>query len=194
MDLKNPNPTALLYQTGYLTIKKYIPTSKKVKLGIPNNEVKSGFYSVLLPYYVTTKRQTATSVIDNLVMDFHEGNPEGAMKALQTYFAGIDYKLKMENENNFHNAFYLLSDLIGLDTDAEVHTSEGSIDLTIKTLNYIYVVELKYDRSAEEALKQIEEKNYARPFESDHRKVFLIGADFSSKTRCIESWLIKELN
>ncbi|MDE6297536.1 MAG: PD-(D/E)XK nuclease domain-containing protein, partial [Muribaculaceae bacterium] len=92
--------------------------------------------------------------------------------------------------NNFHNAFYLLTHIIGLDTQTEVHTSNGSIDLKIETEDYIYIIELKYDRSPEEALSQIEEKNYARPWQTDTRETYLIGATFSSQTRCIEGWKI----
>ena len=97
----------------------------------------------------------------------------------------------MDNENNFHNAFYILMTLIGLDAKAEAHTSDGRIDLLIQTPEYVYVIELKYDASAEEALRQIEEKEYALQFEVDGRKVFRIGVSFSSETRRIDGWLIQ---
>ncbi|MDE6576990.1 MAG: ATP-binding protein [Muribaculaceae bacterium] len=193
LDLLNPNPTALLFQTGYLTIKHYNSKVKVFQLGIPNNEVKEGLFKALLPYYVTTQRQPVKNLITTLVMAFILGDPEKAMKSLQTYFAGIDYALKMENENNFHNAFFLLIDLIGLETQAESHTSDGSIDIEIKTEDYIYIIELKYDHTAGEALRQIEDKRYSRKYQSDSRKIFEIGVEFSSKTRCIEEWKIKEI-
>ena len=112
------------------------------------------------------------------------------MRCLQAYFAGIHFKLKMDNENNFHNAFFLLMDLIGLDTQAEAATSDGSIDITVKTEDYIYVIELKYDGSAEKALRQIEDKKYDRKFLMDGRQIIRIGVNFSSETRCIEDWII----
>ncbi|MDE6297321.1 MAG: ATP-binding protein, partial [Muribaculaceae bacterium] len=186
LDLLNPNPLALLFQTGYLTIKCYNSKIRRIRLGLPNNEVKKGFLNVLLPYYVSCKHPTSNQVVDEIVINFILGNPDNAMKAMQTYFAGIDFKLKIENENNFHNAFYLLMDLIGLDTKAEAHTSDGSIDIVIKTEDYIYIIELKYDHSAEEALRQIKEKRYARPYQTDNRRIIEIGVSFSSTTRCIE--------
>ena len=79
---------------------------------------------------------------------------------------------------------------IGIDTKAEVHTSEGRIDLLIETKKYIYIIELKYDSTPEEALRQIEEKRYAHKYSSDSRKLFKIGINFSSKTRRIEGWKI----
>ncbi|MDE5870603.1 MAG: PD-(D/E)XK nuclease domain-containing protein, partial [Muribaculaceae bacterium] len=108
------------------------------------------------------------------------------------YFAGIPYDLKLDNENNFHNAFYILTTLIGIDAKAEVHTSDGRIDLLIETPRYIYVIELKYDATPEEALRQIEDKGYARQFAADPRRLFMIGVSFSSETRRIEGWRIKE--
>lgn len=193
LDLLNPNPTALLYQTGYLTIKKYIKRLNQIRLGIPNSEVKRGLYDILLPFYVACKNVTPNQLVLNLVRYFYEGDADKAMKELQAYFAGIDYKMKIENENNFHNAFYLLTDLIWLDSETEVHTSDGSIDLKIATDDYIYIIELKYDHSAEDALRQIEEKQYYRPWQSKGKEIILVGAAFSSKTRRIETWKIKKL-
>ena len=128
-----------------------------------------------------------------IIDGFLDGDPEQAMKAMQSYFAGVDYSLRIENENNFQNAFFLLTNIIGLKTKAESHTSEGRIDIEISTDEFAYIIELKYDHSAQEALDQIDEKHYARKYQMDCRKVFLIGVEFSSKTRCIESWLIKTL-
>lgn len=193
LDLQNPMPIPLLYQTGYLTIKAYNRKLRQYRLGIPNKEVKSGLFNFLLPYYVSCRRQTPNAAVDGIVTNFILGNPEEALISMQTYFAGIDYQLKIDNENNFHNAFFLLMDLIGLDTETEVHTSDGSIDIKVETPDYIYIIELKYDHDADSALHQIEEKQYARPFRSDERKIFLIGVAFSSATRCIDSWRIKQL-
>lgn len=193
LDLLDPNPQALLYQTGYLTIKDYTAKLKTYRLGIPNNEVKSGLFKVLLPYYVNCRYPSPKKVVSDMILNFIMGQPDSAMEAMQTYFAGVDFKLKMDNENNFHNAFYLLMDLIGLDTQAEVSTSDGSIDLLIKTEDYIYIIELKYNHSAEEALRQIDDKEYVRPYRHDGRKIFKIGVAFSSKTRCIEDWKVEEI-
>ena len=191
MDLTDVNPTALLYQTGYITIKGYNDKRQRYKLGIPNREVKEGFFNELLPYYQKTKHTRLNDTVVQIADGFIDGEPDEAMSAMQAYFAGIDYSLKIENENNFHNAFFLLTNLLGLETKVESHTSEGRIDIEVTTDEFIYVIELKYDHTAEEALKQIEEKHYARKYHTDRRKVFLIGVAFSSRTRCIESWICK---
>ncbi|MDE6668083.1 MAG: ATP-binding protein [Muribaculaceae bacterium] len=193
LDLLDPNPRALLYQTGYLTIKGYNAKLNRFHLGIPNREAKEALVKVLIPAYLKYKSVFSNEVTDKIVVGFAFGEPEEAMKALQAYFAGIDYSLRIDNENNFHNAFFLLMDLIGLNAKVESHTSNGRIDIELTTDEYIYIIELKYDYSAQEALEQIERKQYARKYHADSRKIFLIGATFSSKTRCIEEWLIKEL-
>lgn len=192
-DILSVEPLALLYQTGYLTIKDYDAESRTFQLGIPNKEVKTGLFNVLLPYYVKTRRQPANKLVTEISSGFIMGRPDRAMEAMQAYFAGIDYTLRIENENNFHNAFFLLMDMLGLNTVTESHTSQGRIDMEVKTRRFLYIIELKYDHSAEYALSQIEEKNYARKYQIDNRKKILIGVAFSSKTRCIEEWKIKEI-
>ncbi|MDE5849662.1 MAG: ATP-binding protein [Muribaculaceae bacterium] len=192
LDLLNADPTALLYQTGYLTIADYDYEYEEVRLKVPNEEVKRGLFNDLLQFYLRPRRGTVKTVIDGITRGIRYGEPEKLMKDLDAYFAGIPYDLKLDNENNFHNAFYILTTLIGIDAKAEVHTSDGRIDLLIETPKYIYVIELKYDGTPEEALRQIEEKGYTRKFAVDSRKLFKIGVNFSSETRRIEGWIVKD--
>ena len=192
LDLKNADPLALLYQTGYLTIKDYDSHTDIVTLGIPNNEVRDDLSRVLLPLYVKIKRGTVEGKIRDLISSMNMGKPDKFMKTLEAFFAGISYEMKMENENNFQNAVYVLLTLIGANAKVEERTSEGRMDLTIETRNFIYIVELKFDGTARQALDQINERHYARKFHTDGRHIFKIGASFSSKTRTIEDFLIEE--
>ncbi len=192
MDLTSLNPLALLYQTGYLTIKHYDDQTDFFTLGVPNREAKEGLAKSLLPYYVTVKRGITEGVASELIKNIQLGEPYKLMKNLQIYFAGIPYELKMDNENNFQNALYILLTLIGAKAHAEVSTSEGRIDLLIETPNYIYIIELKYNGTAQEALKQINDKKYGRPYLNGQHTIFKIGVNFSSKTRCIEDFVISE--
>ena len=190
LDLRNANPTALLFQTGYLTIAGYDSEYDEVRLKVPNDEVREGLFNDLLPFYIKGKGRWAEDIVDKIRKCIRLGEPEVMMKNLDAYFAGIPYDLKVENENNFHNAFYILITLIGLDAKAEVHTSNGRIDLLIETTKFIYIIELKYNSTPDEALRQIEEKGYARKFATDSRRLFRIGVNFSSESRRIESWKI----
>ena len=186
-DLLNADPLPLLYQTGYLTIKGYDPRSRLYTLGIPNQEVKEGLLKTLLPLYLRIKTPSPYSVVNEIVDSIFNGKPEKLMDALRVYFAGVPYDLKMENENNFQNALYILLSLIGVNVESEVHTSNGRIDLLIKTPDYIYIIELKYDAHAKAAITQIDEKRYDLPFRHDRRRIFKIGANFSPATRTIDS-------
>lgn len=191
LDLKSADPTALLYQTGYITIKDYDPDYQTFTLGIPNMEVCKGLFEILLPYYVEAKRKTAGKVVANIVASVRKGEPEKLMQSLQAYFAGVPYGLQMDNENNFQNAFYILATLLDIDTQAEVQTSEGRIDMLLQSKKFIFLIELKYDGCARAALDQIERKRYALRFTDDPRRLYRIGASFSSSTRTIGDWLIE---
>lgn len=96
----------------------------------------------------------------------------------------------MENENNFQNCFFILMSLLGFNARPEVHTSDGRIDLLITTERFVYIIELKYDSTASEALEQICRKNYELAYTGAGKKIFRIGVEFSSRTRTIVDWKI----
>ncbi len=193
-DLMSLKPQPILYQAGYLTIKEYDSELNMLRLGIPNAEVEQSLFDVLLPYYSSMQNGEGSSAVAEMIKYFKIGRPDQAMRELQTFFAGVSYKMKMENENNFQNAFYLLTRLLGLNTQAEVTTSQGRIDILIETVRNVFVIELKYDGNVEQALAQIKERNYCRRFQTDTRKIYLIGANFSSTSRCIEDWKVEVAN
>ncbi len=190
LDLQTPRPVALLYQTGYLTIKGYDREFMWYKLGIPNKEVKQGLFFQLLPYYSTLNGTDANFFVGSFVRDLRRGKVDDFMKRLESFFAATPYDMDMGNERNFHNAVYVFMTLVGLYVKAEVKTSNGRIDLLCKTDKYIYVIELKYDGTAQEALCQIERKGYALPFATDGREIICIGISYSSKDRRINDWLV----
>lgn len=193
LDLKSANPIALLYQTGYLTIKDYDSEDNYVTLGIPNLEVRQSLFDDLLPYYVKTRRATADTVVHNIIQDLRHGKPEQFVDDLDIFMAGIPYDMKMEDENNLHNSIFILLTLIGVDVETEVHTSDGRIDLVVKTPKFLYIIELKFDHSAEEAKSQIDEKRYYLPYINDDRRIFKIGLNFSTETRHLDLPVIEEV-
>lgn len=112
------------------------------------------------------------------------------MSRLQSFFADTPYELIWNNELHYQNVLFIIFKLMGFYTEAEYHTSQGRIDMVVKTPNYIYIMEFKFEGSAEEALAQIEANNYAVPFSTDNRTLFKIGINFSRKTRNIEKWIV----
>ncbi len=187
----SPNPLALLYQTGYLTIKDFNRRSKIFTLGLPNTEVKEGLIDNLLPYYSSIQVHETPIVVEDMLTDLESGNADGFMKCVQSLFAGYSYEMRLENENNFHNVIFMLLLLIGINAQTEHKTSDGRIDLLITTDKYRYVIELKVDSTPEEALRQINDKEYPLQFDTDKRTLIKIGANFSTETRRLTGWLIQ---
>lgn len=182
------NPVPYLYQSGYLTIKGYNREFQVYELGFPNREVEEGFTKFLLPCYAHLDSGNTAFELMSFVKEVREGNIEGFMHRLQSFFADIPYEMTRDLELHYQNVLFIVFKLLGFYTQVEYHTSQGRIDLVLKTNHYIYVMEFKLEGSAEEAIRQIEEKNYALPFASDSRKLYKIGVNFSNQIRGIEAW------
>ena len=174
-----------------LTIKDYDYDTDMITLGVPNREVRNDLSKVLLPLYTNIKGATIEGKIRELIASIRLGQPQKLMQTLDAFFSGIPYEMKMENENNFQNAVYILLTLIGANARVEERTSRGRIDINIETPKYVYIIELKFDGSSQDAINQINEKDYAGKYLTDQRQVFKIGASFSSKTRTIDNFIIQ---
>ena len=152
VDSMSTNPIPVIYQSGYLTIKGYDERFKKYKLGFPNKEVEEGFLNFLLPFY-STAGANSPYFIEEFVKDVEAGKPDCFMKRLSTMLADTDYKVIGNAELYFHNVMYLVFKIMGFYTQVERSTSDGRIDAVIQTPNYIYIIECKLDRTADEALR-----------------------------------------
>jgi hypothetical protein len=161
-------------------------------LGFPNKEVENGFVKYLLPFYTPVKETESAFFIGTFVKDVENGNPEQFMRRMATMFSRTDYKIVGNAELYFQNAFYLIMTMMGFYTNVERTTSEGRIDMTVETKDYVYLFEFKLDGSPEKALKQIEDNGYAKPFAMDSRKLYRVGVNFSSEKRCVDGWEIEE--
>ena len=192
IDSMSRNPIPVIYQSGYLTIKGYDERFKIYKLGFPNKEVEDGFIKYLTPMYTPIENNKTEFFVASFVDDVESGNPEGFMERLQSLFADTDYERTGKLEKYFQNSMYLVFKLLGFYAEVERRTSRGRIDIVIQTADYVYVMELKLDGTADDALRQIDERGYADPFMSDSRHLYKIGVNFSSATRGIEEWKIKE--
>ena len=188
----NTNPIPLFFQSGYLTIKEYDPEFKNYILGFPNEEVEQGFLNFLMPCYMNMNGKNASFHIMNFIKDIRAGKIDSFMERLQSLFSDTPYELIRDTELHYQNVLFIVFRLMGFYTHAEYHTSQGRIDMVVKTPQYIYVMEFKFEGSAEDAIAQIESRNYALPFISDGRKVYKIGVNFSAETRNIDRWIVAE--
>jgi hypothetical protein len=181
----------VLYQSGYLTIKGYDARFKTYVLDYPNDEVKEGFVNFLVPYYTYSKSANNATIIGSFVKSLERGDAERFMELLQSFMADIPYELVRNLEVHYQNAIYIITKLMGLYVQAEYRTSRGRIDLLAGTDRYVYIIELKLDGSAEEALAQINDRDYALPFAVDGREIVKIGANITSETRNLERWVVE---
>ena len=191
IDSMSKNPIPLIYQSGYLTIKSYDERFGFYTLGFPNKEVEEGFTDYLLPFYTNIRQGESAFFIGNFVKDLEQGNVDDFMQRMETMLSDTDYKIVGDSELYFQNAFYLISRMLGFYTEVERETSNGRMDMTIQTKDYIYIFEFKLDGSAGDALRQIDEKGYAKPFALDARKLIKVGINFSLEKRCIEQWVLR---
>ena len=191
IDSESTNPIPVIYQSGYLTIKGYDEEFGIYSLGFPNREVEEGFMKFLLPFYAHVNQVESPFEIQKFVREVRSGDYDSFFHRLQSFFADTTYELIRDQEVHYQNVLFILSKLMGFYVKAEYNTSHGRIDMVLQTDKFIYIMEFKLEGTAEEALKQINEKQYALPFEADGRKIFRIGVNFSAKTRNIERWLVE---
>ena len=196
-DVEQPLP--MIYQSGYLTIKDYNMRRNTFLLDFPNNEVKNGFLTAIATSYLQPKKRVEGWIFD--VLDALEGGDTGRLCSLFTSFlSSIPYTMRrkddeVERERYFQYTFYLILRLISVYTVyVEKVQSQGRVDCVLETPQYVYIFEFKLDGTADDALRQIEEKGYANEYASDTRTLYKIGASFSSETGTIGDWKCIEPN
>ena len=188
---KITDPVPVLYQSGYLTMKSYNPEYEDFTLGFPNEEVRVGFAHSLLKYGYGNVQSNPLS---RAYIDFRrDDNVERFINALKIFFAGFPYSLNNMNEKHYHAILYTVLASFGADITAQPETALGKCDLILKMPKAIYVIELKYKHSAETALYQIEEKDYATAYKDDGRKVIKLGLNFDEEKRNITEWKMEEV-
>ena len=182
----------LLYQSGYLTIKKYEPMFQEYTLGIPNKEVRDGLLNSLIPHYVNPRRSDNNAFLLGFCKAVYRNDIEAALEHMRTYMATIPYDLENHSEKHYQTIFYLMFSFLNIYIRTEVKSAIGRADAVMHMPDTIYVFELKVDKSAEEALAQIDEKGYMLPYHSEGKRLVKIGISFDSTQRTIRDWKIKE--
>ncbi len=190
-DVEKPLP--MIYQSGYLTIKDCNMEMDTFLLDFPNNEVKKGFVTLVANNYLQPAKDSGSWARD-MVGALKNGDLELFRKLLTSFLADIPYSMRRketerERERYFHYTFYLLMRMVSVYTIyTEKQQSEGRVDCIVEVPSYVYIFEFKLDGTADEALQQIEDKGYARPYLADDRKLYRIGVSFSSETGTVEEW------
>ena len=186
-------PLPMLYQSGYLTIKGYDPLLDVYRLDFPNEEVRSGMASALASDYFSPENYSDSWIVD-VTRTLLSRDLEKFKLQLTAFLANISYRFQrkqdaMECERHFQYTFYLIMTLLGkYNTYIEKETSQGRIDCILECPEYVYIFEFKLNSTAEVALKQIEEKDYALPYAADARKIYKVGISFSSETGTVNDF------
>ena len=191
--MDNENPVPLFYQTGYLTIKGYDEEFRSYALGYPNEEVRYGFLKSLAPYYLCAEKTSRPLDVRNFVKDIRRGDTDSLRDRFTALFARLPYPSEEKVvEQNFQNVIYIVFMLLGQFVVTEWHSAKGRADCVVETEDYVYLFEFKRDKSAEEALKQIEDSGYAKPYAADGRTLLKVGVNFNSSERTIDGWEVAQ--
>ena len=183
--------TPLLYQSGYLTIKGYDKETELYTLGIPNREIRIGLFRSLLPNYVQLPSSISNTTIAKLSVSIRHNDMDGALRLLQTFLSTIPYTDNIDYEGHYQQVLYIIFTLIGYYVDVEVHTPRGRVDVVMRTAHTLYIIEVKLDKSAEAAMKQIDLKNYPERFALCGLPMVKVGINFDSGRHTIEGWTIE---
>ena len=195
-DVEQPLP--MIYQSGYLTIKDCMIEDNTYLLDFPNEEVRNGFIDTVASRYFANSTQPTSWVMD-VTDSLRKGDTARFEKLMTSLLSSVTYRFQrkqdqMECERYFQYTFYLIVKMLAFySTVAEKETSEGRIDCVVECPNFIYIIEFKLNGSAEAALRQIEDKGYAKPYAADSRKLIAIGINFSSEKGTIDGFWAKEI-
>ena len=184
------NPLHMIYQSGYLTIKDYDKEVNLYTLGFPNDEVRYGFLNFLVPYYTQVADDETGFYIAQFMRDLRAGDVYAFMERLKVFFADIPYELSDNTERHYQAVFYVVFALLEQFIETEVRSARGRSDAVVTTKDTVYVFEFKLNGSAEEALRQIDEKGYLILFTLDGKHLVRVGVNFSKETRNVERYVV----
>ena len=180
----------LLYQSGYITIKDYNKMLDLYTLDIPNKEVRLGLMESLLPHYVDNKTPEATTMVAYLFYDIQNGDMDAALHRLQEFLSTIPYCDNTKFEGHYQQVFYIIFSLLGYYVDVEVRTPRGRLYIVLRTRTTLYLMELKLNKSAGEAMEQIDLKNYPERFALCGLPIVKVAVSFDSERCTIGDWKI----
>ena len=181
----------LLYQSGYITIKDYDVNFDAYTLDIPNKEVRIGLMRSLIPYYITPDNLSTNSMVIHMARAMARDDMDGMLQLLQTFLSTIPYCERTDTEGHYQQVLYIIFSLLGYYADVEVRTPRGRVDVVMRSLSALYVIELKLDKSVDAAMDQINLKNYPERFALCGLPMVKVGINFDSERRTLGEWKIE---
>lgn len=193
-DIEQLEAIAILFQTGYLTIKAK-NNFGLYTLDYPNAEVKES----LLSYIIADLRNEQTAFTKPMVIQLYEAFNANDMahviNLIKSIFKNIPAQIFLaQAEAYYHSLIYLVFFYLGQYTQSEVNTNNGRLDCVVQTPTYIYILEFKLDKSAAEALQQIKDRGYADKYIADPRPKLLVGINFSRTEKTVADWQVEAMD
>ena len=182
----------LLYQSGYLTIKHYNSISKLYTLDMPNQEIRIGLMESLLPNYASKETVDGQTTISQMCEHIICDRLDEALKLFKAYLLTVPQCDNTNYEGHYQQLLYVLFSLLGYEVDVEVRTDKGRIDIVMKTDYAIYLMEVKINKTAVRARKQIDTKRYGDRFALEKRPIIKVGINFSTDKHTITGWVIDD--
>lgn len=204
--LQSLEMTGLLFQTGYLTIKKVIRKGYKTRyfLGYPNMEVYLSFIHNLLEAFTYKVNSTVGSALIKMERGLEEGNVELFVAQIKILLSDISYHLLPKSkkepteadeakafqmwEGYFQTIIYLITSFLGMEVQTEITKHKGRLDLVAQTADFLYLMEFKLDEPAKDAIQQIKNRAYMNAYQNSPKTIYLVGIGFSKKERNVETW------
>ena len=193
-DIENMDALPVLYQSGYLTISACDEERELFVLDYPNLEVRSSFAKSLIKQYLRAPADKADALYSRLPGALMDGDVDEAILALRQFLASIPYDIIKETENYYETAIHLIFAMMGLNCRSELRIASGRIDTLVETKNFVYCFEFKLNGTAEDALAQIDTKEYLLPWEGSGKKLYKVGIAIDYTKRNIGSWKAIESN
>jgi hypothetical protein len=192
-DLDNLQPEALLFQTGYTTIKGV--EGRLYEFGYPNQEVKTAFLETLLFAFTEADRRALGTHVVRLAGYLRQEDFEAFFETVQAIFASIPYTLNAKrDEAYFHTLFYLMVSASGVDARSELLTSRGRIDLAVEFPDAVHIMEFKCGQPPAVALQQIRERGYAEQYRGTGKRIWALGIAFDADERNLAAWHVEALD
>ena len=182
----------LLYQSGYITIKGYDPETDLYTLDLPNKEIRVGLYRCLLPNYIGSNTVKGTTTIAKMSALIRRNDMDGALGMLQAYLATVPYCGNACSEGHFQQMMYVIFSILDNYVDVEVRTPRGRVDMVLRTATHLYLFELKLNKDAATAMRQIDLKEYPKRFLLSGLPIVKVGINFDVEQRNITDWAVSE--
>jgi hypothetical protein len=193
-DLENMEANALMFQTGYLTVKSYDPSRSRYLLGLPNREVEEALNNYLIANLLSRHPNESLRPVELLEDGFLQNDLPKVITVINSLLKDLpSHLLDDKGEHFYHALVHLHFRYLGLYLESEVHTSDGRMDVVVQTPSHVYIIEFKIDTSAQVALDQIIHKAYADKYRLLQKNILGVGISFDTEKKNVKDWASIEL-